>query len=69
MVPSVRMICFVSFFLMFSPVSEAFYINISDFFFSSLAPFTIIMIPVTIPVASTMIPTVRLQAPVEDMVL
>ena len=63
MVPSVRMICFVSF------VSEAFYINISDFFFSSLAPFTIIMIPVTIPVASTMIPTVRLQAPVEDMVL
>jgi hypothetical protein len=54
---------------MFSPVSEAFYINISDFFFSSLAPFTIIMIPVTIPVASTMIPTVRLQAPVEDMVL
>lgn len=68
MVPSVRMICFVSF-SMFSPVSEAFYINISDFFFSSLAPFTIIMIPVTIPVASTMIPTVRLQAPVEDMVL
>ena len=63
MVPSVRMICFVSFFNVFP------YINISDFFFSSLAPFTIIMIPVTIPVASTMIPTVRLQAPVEDMVL
>ena len=46
-----------------------FYINISDFFFSSLAPLTIIITPVTIPVVSTMIPTARLHAPVEDMVL
>ena len=50
-------------------VYAVFYINISDFFFSSLAPLTIIIIPVTIPVVSTMIPTARLHAPVEDMVL
>ena len=34
-----------------------------------LAPFMIIIIPAVIPVASMIIPTARLHAPVEDMVL